>query len=510
MLNLRDEFVQEQDLEEYSSSESLVDEDDENGVLVLSANNFADVVKSHQHVLVEFFAPWCTHCQALAPEYSKAAVALKETGVVLAKVDAIEHGDLADDYGVEAYPTLYFFVDGEKKPYNGGRTSYDIINWVMKRIGPAVSIVESAEELLERDAPLAVAYLDSVKGADAEEFIAVAKQEDGVEFHMTADAQIAKKFGLENKTPGLVLLKKQNEKVAIFDGSFQRTSIGNFVSENKRPLVIPFSRKTASLIFKSNVKRQLLLFANIADFEKIRANYEEAAKSFKKKIVFALINLSDEDVATSILDFFALDNERTRLLGFVSESGTKYLYDGDYSLDSLKQFSEKFLAGDLTPYRKSQKAPEENAGPVKIVVASTFEQIVLDKTKDVILEVYAPWCGRCKSLEPEYNKLGEALENISSIVIAKMDGTKNELERFKIEEYPTILFFPAGDKSDQPASLETVRTAAGFVKFLKSNAKVPFEAPDIPEPESEDESEESVVKEEEAGQVEENDTKDEL
>lgn len=60
------------------------------------------------------------------------------------------------------------------------------------------------------------------------------------------------------------------------------------------------------------------------------------------------------------------------------------------------------------------------------------------------------------------------------------------------------------------ASLETVRTAAGFVKFLKSNAKVPFEAPDIPEPESEDESEESVVKEEEAGQVEENDTKDEL
>lgn len=122
VLNLRDEFVQEQDLEEYSSSESLVDEDDENGVLVLSANNFADVVKSHQHVLVEFFAPWCTHCQALAPEYSKAAVALKETGVVLAKVDAIEHGDLADDYGVEAYPTLYFFVDGEKKPYNGGRT----------------------------------------------------------------------------------------------------------------------------------------------------------------------------------------------------------------------------------------------------------------------------------------------------------------------------------------------------------------------------------------------------
>jgi len=48
------------------------------------------------------------------------------------------------------------------------------------------------------------------------------------------------------------------------------------------------------------------------------------------------------------------------------------------------------------------------------------------------LQVYAPWCGHCQSLEPEYDKLGEALKNISSIVIAKMDGTKNEHERLSV------------------------------------------------------------------------------
>jgi len=48
------------------------------------------------------------------------------------------------------------------------------------------------------------------------------------------------------------------------------------------------------------------------------------------------------------------------------------------------------------------------------------------------LQVYAPWCGHCQALEPEYNKLGEALKNISSIVIAKMDGTKNEHERLNV------------------------------------------------------------------------------
>ena len=84
-----------------------------------------------------------------------------------------------------------------------------------RRIGPTVSIIKSAE-VLESENPIAVAYLDSVDGNDAQEFIGAAMEEDGVEFHMTADAEIAKKFGLDKKTPALVLLKKENEKVSIF------------------------------------------------------------------------------------------------------------------------------------------------------------------------------------------------------------------------------------------------------------------------------------------------------
>lgn len=462
-------------------------------MVVLGAKDFADFVKSNKYVLAEFYAPWCGHCKSLAPEYAKAATALKDSGAKLAKVDATEHSDLAQEYGVEGYPTMFFFVDGEKRPYNGGRNSDDIVNWVKKRMGPAVNIVKSAadaDDVLESQAPIVVAYLESVEGADADELIAAARLEDGVEFHMTADEQTAKKFGLDKKAPALVLLKKQNEKVATFGGDFERKAIGDFVSENKLPLVIVFTRDTAEIIFESDVTRQLLLFANPEEYQKIRADYEEAAKSFKKKITFVLVDLADEEVATPVLDFFALDSEKTRLLGFVAEETSgKYLHDGDFSVDSLKQFSEKFLAGELTPFRKSQSPPKENDGPVKIVVSSTFDEIVLDESKDVVLEVYAPWCGHCQALEPEYNKLGEVLKNISSIVIAKMDGTKNEHERLKIEGYPTILFFPAGDKSVEPTPLDTERTAAGIVKYLKDHVTHKFEAPDVPEPETEQEQE---------------------
>jgi len=91
-----------------------------------------------------------------------------------------------------------------------------IITWVKKKIGPAVNIVQSAEEVLKKEIPVAVAYLDSVEGNDADELNEAAKQQDGIEFYMTADAQLAKKVGLDKKTPALVLLKQQNEKVVTF------------------------------------------------------------------------------------------------------------------------------------------------------------------------------------------------------------------------------------------------------------------------------------------------------
>jgi protein disulfide-isomerase A1 len=51
---------------------------------------------------------------------------------------------------------------------------------------------------------------------------------------------------------------------------------------------------------------------------------------------------------------------------------------------------------------------------------------------NVIWQVYAPWCGHCRALEPVYNELGKVMQNMSSIVIAKMDGTQNEHIRVKV------------------------------------------------------------------------------
>ncbi|KAE8010096.1 hypothetical protein FH972_006489 [Carpinus fangiana] len=50
--------------------------------------------------MVEFYAPWCGHCQALVPEYATVVTELKGENVALAKVEAMEESDLSQQYEV--------------------------------------------------------------------------------------------------------------------------------------------------------------------------------------------------------------------------------------------------------------------------------------------------------------------------------------------------------------------------------------------------------------------------
>ncbi len=78
--------------------------DGESDVITLSASTFDEIVKPEPIILVEFFAPWCGHCKALAPHYEEAATALKEKNIKIAKVDCVEEAELCQSKGVQGYP----------------------------------------------------------------------------------------------------------------------------------------------------------------------------------------------------------------------------------------------------------------------------------------------------------------------------------------------------------------------------------------------------------------------
>ncbi|EFA11123.2 protein disulfide-isomerase A6 homolog [Tribolium castaneum] len=110
----------------YPSSSNVID---------LTTSNFDKVLKGDEVWIVEFFAPWCGHCQALVPEYTKAAAALK--GVVkVGAVNADEYKELGGRYGVRGFPTIKIFGANKDKPedYNGARTAQGLVDAALQAV----------------------------------------------------------------------------------------------------------------------------------------------------------------------------------------------------------------------------------------------------------------------------------------------------------------------------------------------------------------------------------------
>ncbi|XP_064383274.1 protein disulfide-isomerase A6 homolog [Halichondria panicea] len=108
-----------------------------NEVVELTDNNFESTVLSSDDIwLVEFYAPWCGHCKSLAPHWKSAASELRGKAK-LGAIDATVHKVLASRYGIQGFPTIKYFPAGKKdssgENYDGGRTSDDIVRWVMDR-----------------------------------------------------------------------------------------------------------------------------------------------------------------------------------------------------------------------------------------------------------------------------------------------------------------------------------------------------------------------------------------
>jgi thioredoxin 1 len=116
---------------------------------------------------------------------------------------------------------------------------------------------------------------------------------------------------------------------------------------------------------------------------------------------------------------------------------------------------------------------------IKHVTDETFEQEVLHSDKPVIVDFWAAWCGPCRMVAPEMEKIAEKYDGAVQVVKVDVDANPRLSQAFNILSIPTIAFFrpgqqPIGVQGFRPMEqLETQFNLAAYTKPAEEQAAAP-------------------------------------
>lgn len=454
----------------------------------LQPTSFRAFIKENDVVMAEFYAPWCRHCQTFAPKYEAAAKTLREQNidVKLAKIDCQRFSTFCQDYMIRAFPTLKIFKEGRElyHEYDGPRRSSAIVDFVKKQVLATVNSLATKalhDAFLEKEKEeiVLIGYFDAddtvAKGAL---WAAAEKLHEDFPIGVTFNADAAAKAGVS--FPSIVMYEPNGEGKEVYKGDIEDIeAIKTFAKTTYTPLIGELGYNTWRNYVSGNNGPTAFIFSRTDDDR--RAVVDELrplAKKLKGRLTFATAETPDfagfagylhlDNGAEKNFPAFAIyDGAKRGKYPYTTQGSTK-----DLSAGNIGRFADDFLAGRLKPVVKSEPIPAVQTGPVTTVVADSFQNVVLDGSKDVLLYYFREDCPYCKALAPVYDALATTYGSGSSgsnVVIAKMDIMKNDLPE-DVPYVPWVRLYRADDKSN-PISYEGQRTHSDLVKFVKEHAR---------------------------------------
>jgi protein disulfide-isomerase A1 len=449
-------------------------------VVNLNKDNFDAEVSGASLSLVEFFAPWCGHCKQLAPQYKAASLELDGVAKLFA-VDCTVEKEVCDRFGVRGFPTLKVFRGDLSKAtsYEGGRSAKDIVQYMTKLNQPAyVHLVdaEAVNNFLTTKPEARIIGVFEANSNNQETFIELATENvNDYAFAYVTDVAllsalpevVASKVTIAS--PSIVIFKTEDvpDIPSVETTAFvEKQELAEFIKEASFPVLGTVGPEN----FKRYVDRNLPLAWSFYDPddstypEQLQA-IAQAAYGFRHQI--SAVKLDGKKWADHSRHFGIPAGQLPAIAIEDRAEIKKYVYSGAFTQAELASFFEQFINHQLQPTLKSQEIPEDNSGPVKVVVGKNFDEIVMDNQKDVFLEIYAPWCGHCKQLAPNYEELGRTFQGTDNVVIAKCDGTENDTP-VQIQGYPHLVFYAAGQK-DNPVVYEGDRTPQAMASWIRAH-----------------------------------------
>ncbi|KAJ2713313.1 protein disulfide-isomerase precursor [Coemansia spiralis] len=437
----------------------------------LTDNTFHSWTRTQRLALVEFYAPWCVYCQALEPSYRMAAEVLKKDGIPLAKVDCTQHESLCEEMDIGGFPTLKVVAGGAFSAYNGSREEVGLVEYMRKHSQPALPQVRAPRlaAITKAGGTVAVGFFGS-KSSEYAVLEEVARGlRDECTFVYADDRKLAKQLGVP--FPAIAVYTDHTDGFEVYSGKPATDDVRKFIRASSVPLMGELSSQTFDMYLKAGIPIGLVFYGTDEQRKELAKELLPVARDYRRAVSIALVDARIYAKHAMLLNLpqkwpaFAIQHVQQR---------TKFLLPPDrpVSETEIRRLVASYTEGKLMPDYKSEPVPDQNDGDVLRLVSTTFNKIVFDQAKDVLVLFYAPWCVHCKRMSPAYDELGKAMRGYAGLVVAKMDATANDIPSIDpgldVAGYPTVMLIRGRD--NKIIKYQGTRTLQSFTEFLRLHA----------------------------------------
>ena len=210
--------------------------------------------------------------------------------------------------------------------------------------------------------------------------------------------------------------------------------------------------------------------------------YEKAAKALKGIFKIGAVNGDEEKILSGkygikgfpTVKFFGLNKDKPVDYNSArkAESVVDFMFEKARSIANVrlngKSSSSSSSSSGSQQKQQQQKQKTAEPGNEKDVIELTddnFDSTVFNDESMWLIAFYAPWCGHCKKLLPEWVTAATQLRG--QVKIAKVDATVHQklAQRYQIQGYPTIKVFAPGKGDKKVEEYQGPRDAPGIVQY---------------------------------------------